>query len=208
MFNNLVKLVQKPIVRTLLIAWILFYVINQITYSEFMRNLLGLPVIVWAIYSVIAAVVRAKQARKQLRADIESFSQVSNPDYIDSCRESAIALNYPAKTIYLIDDKKRKAVQYSEILRWEMFYNEEYTINGGVIAGDPGSPAGQAVIGAALGGGILVVISRLLFKRHDIGHVKFWINDTENTIFSVYVSNNKIIEQMQHFSMVNGLKVH
>lgn len=208
MIDKLVGLVKQPVIRTLLIAWVLFYLINQNVSAQYMRNVLGLPVLVWMIYSLIAAVLQTRRARRRLIADIKEFSQTSNPDYFDSCRESAIALNYNTRMIYLIDGKKRKAILYSDILRWEMFYNSVDGVDGIVVGGSPGSPAGQAVIGAAVGGGILYVLSRLLFKRKDIGHVKFWVNDAERTIISVYVSNNEIIEQLQHFSMTNGLKIH
>lgn len=208
MIDKLIWLVKQPVVRTLLIAWVLFYVICQITSAQYMRNVLALPVIIWMVFSLVAAWSQLRRARKQLVADIKEFSQVSNPDHFDSCRESAMALNYNARTIYLIDGKKRRAISCNDILRWEMFYNDGDMVSGFVVGGSPGSPAGQAVMGAALGGGILFVISRILFKRKDIGHVKFWVNDAEHTIMSVYVSNNKIIEQLQHFSMSNGLKIH
>ncbi|MFZ6653946.1 hypothetical protein [Undibacterium sp. TJN19] len=203
MIQRLIHFFKRPVVRILLTAWVLFYVISQVTYSQTFRNILGLPVIIWTIYALINTVVKARRAKQQLLADIKSFSQISDPAYFDTCRESAIALNYANKTIYIIDDGKQKAMLYSDILRWEM----EYKDGGGLAIGGV-SINGATAAAALFGVGFFSLLGRYLYKTNDIGYVKFWVNDAEHTIISVYVSNNAIIEKMQHFSMVNGLKVH
>ncbi len=208
MINKLIRFLKRPVVRTLLIAWILFYIIGQVANAQYMRNILGLPVIIWLVYSLINLFLSARRARKQLQADIQSYSQISNPDHFDTCEGCALAINYSAKTVYLIDEGKRKTIPFAEILRWEMFYNSGDTLGGFVIGGNLGTAAGQAMIGGALGFGIFTLIGRWVNRRDDIGHVKFWVNDVEHTIVSVYVSNNRIIEQLQHFSMANGMKMH
>lgn len=208
MIKNFINFVKRPIIRILLIAWVLCYLLNQLHLPQYLNNILGLPIVIWTVYSIFAALRQAKRERLQLLADIKEFSQVSNPGYFDTCEGSALALNYEQKMIYLIDDKKRKAVSSADILRWEMSYNDGESASAFVVGGNPGSAAGQAVIGAAIGFGIFTLLGRWLNRRNDIGHVKFWVDDAEHTIISVYVSNNKIIEQLQHFSMANGLKIH
>lgn len=203
MIQRLIRFIQRPVVRILLTTWVLFYVISQVTYSQTMRNILGLPVIIWTIYALVNTVIKARNAKKQLLADIQSFSQISDPAYVDTCRESALALNYANKTIYMIDDGKKKAMPYSDILRWEM----EYKGGGGLAIGGV-SVNGASAIAALFGVGFFSMLGRYLYKTDDIGYIKFLVNDAEHSIVSVYVSNDAIVEKMKHFSMVNGMKVH
>lgn len=204
---NLLRLIKRPIIRILLITWGLFFILNQFHFPQFLNNLLATPVLIWMVYAIYSALRQAKLDRLQLIADIKSYSQVNQPSLFDTCEGSAIALNYEQKTIFLIDGKLRKSIPLEQFLGWEMNYNGGGGVAAFAASGNPSSMAGQAAIGAAIGYGIFSVLGYWLNRRKDIGHIKFWINDAERSMVSVYVSNDKIVEQLQHFSMANGLKV-
>ncbi|MES2036703.1 MAG: hypothetical protein V4495_02605 [Pseudomonadota bacterium] len=203
----LLSLFKRPNIRTILIALFLFYLIGQFTSLQYMRNMLGLPVLLWIPYSFYSNYRKAKQAQLDMIKSIRDMSQVTDESCIDICGDNAMAINYNTNTLFLIDGKTRKTVPASQFLRWEMTPAGGGEITGVVVGGSTSTPQGQAVLGAAIGAGIFHVLINLFIKRKDIGFIKFWINDAERSIVSVYVSKAAFVDQLEHFSLTIGRKI-
>jgi hypothetical protein len=196
-------LLKPRFIKTLLTGFFLMFLISRVTHLQYLQNMLALPVLIWMVYSLISGFFQGKRSRKQFLADFKKFSQVSDPDYIDTCRDSAIAINYSNKTIYLIDGKLKKVLFHADILRWEVILNDTGFVGNLTITDQYGLPLSN---NGAFGVPDLVVRHGTR-KTADIGHVKFWVNDAENTIISVYVSNEKILDRLKHFGLVTGKKI-
>lgn len=203
----ILSLLKRPNVRTLLIAWVLLYLLASVVHEQYLRNIFGLPILLWIPYSFYSNYRKAKQAHQDMIKAIRDMSQVTTESCIDICGDNAMAINYHTNTIFLIDGKIRKTVTASQLLRWEMFEPGGTQITGFMVGGSAGTPQGQAVLGAAIGAGIFHVLIKLFIKQKAIGYIKFWINDAERSIVSVYISNKAFLDQLQHFSLTIGHKV-
>ncbi|MBI3729969.1 MAG: hypothetical protein HY254_16780 [Burkholderiales bacterium] len=203
----LLSLFKRPNIRTILIALVLLYLIGQFTSLQYMRNMLGLPVLLWIPYSFYSNYRKARQAHLDMIKAIRDMSQVTDESCIDICGDNAMAINYNTNTLFLIDGKTRKTVPASQFLRWEMTPAGGGEITGVVVGGSTSTPQGQAVLGAAMGAGIFYVLINLFIKRKDIGFIKFWINDAERSIVSVYVSKAAFVDQLEHFTLTIGHKI-
>lgn len=203
----LLSLFKRPNIRTILIALVLLYLIGQFTSMQYMRNMLGLPVLLWIPYSFYSNYRKARQAHQDMIKAIRDMSQVTDESCIDICGDNAMAINYNTNTLFLIDGKTRKTVPASQFLRWEMTPAGGGEITGVVVGGSTSTPQGQAVVGAAIGAGIFYVLINLFIKRKDIGFIKFWINDAERSIVSVYVSKAAFVDQLEHFTLTIGHKI-
>lgn len=193
MVKNIFGLIKHPLVRNILIAWLLFYIISSTFSAQYMRNILGLPVMIWFVLATIVGVSRTAQAQRELVAEIQRLSGVTSARCADVCDNDALAVNYDTKSVHVIDDGKSKAFSCADV----MFYE---------VLGCTYGPVSDTEI-AGGGRGIIHACKRWLRYSDSIGRVKFWVNDAERSIITIVVSKKNIIDQLHHFALSNGMKL-
>lgn len=193
MLKRIMHLITIPLIRNILIAWFLFYLIAITFSAQYMINILGLPVVVWFIYSFFAGLFSETRRHSKLVAEIQQFSGVNSAKCADVCDHDGLAVNYDTKSIFIIDEGKSKSFACADVLFYEVVDNSIRSMKEPEIAGG--------------GNGGFATLKRWLTYSDAIGRVKFWINDAEHSVITIAVSKKNIIDQLHHFALSNGMKL-
>ena len=193
MLKRIMHLITIPLIRNILIAWFLFYLIASTFSAQYMINILGLPVVIWFIYSVFAGLFSEARRHSKLVAEIQQFSGVNSAKCADVCDHDGLAINYDTKSIFIIDEGKSKSFACANVLFYEVVDHSRRPMGEPEIAGG--------------GNGGLATFKRWLTYSDAIGRVKFWVNDAEHSVITIAISKKNIIDQLHHFALSNGMKL-
>ncbi|PXX41372.1 hypothetical protein [Undibacterium pigrum] len=193
MFKNIFHFITIPLIRNILIAWFLFYLIGSTFSAQYMRNILGLPVIIWFIYAFFAGLALEARRHSKLVTQIQQFSGVDSAKCADVCDHDGLAVNYDTKSIYIIDEGKPKSFACADVLFYEVADSSYRAMAEPKIAGG--------------GNGIFATFKRWMRGSDAIGRVKFWVNDAEHSVIIIAVSKKNILDQLHHFALTNGMKL-
>ncbi|WP_422953714.1 hypothetical protein [Undibacterium sp. TC4M20W] len=181
----MLSFLKLSFVRNVLIAWFLLYLINMNFSAQYMRNILGLPVLLWMAYNVIVGLGHNRRERKKFEKRAYAFCKYTDDKCIDIGDQSAISLDYDSKTIYLMNAQHQIALKPEQIMRWETGKAGDVIM--GTVANYPGNNVALSV------------------KEGRVSHVTFWIRDGALNVFTVLVSSAAFVDRLKHFSLLNNI---
>lgn len=152
---------------------------------------------------------REKAFKDELYSAICEVSKVCDRECIDTCRTSAIALNYKERCIYVIENSAtiRKLRFDNDVLGWEYFelgtQTNEFSANVikgaslGIFRNDSSMRA--ASVGAMGTAAALSSIGTVLNRTPEVGTLRISLNDGTTPFVEIFISQRRFIDRFEHF---------
>lgn len=152
---------------------------------------------------------REKAFNIELHSAICEVSNVRDRKCIDTCRTSAVALNYKERCIYVIENSVtiRKLRFDNDVLGWEYVelgrQTNEFSANvieGASIGMFSNDSSMRSASASAMGtAAALSSIGTMLNQTPEVGTLRISLNDGTTPFVEIFISHRRFIDRFEHF---------